>query len=154
MSHRWHFHSENRRAFGYLCKHTTAPTSCFLPPGERSDKQWQWGCLWVSWTGLRGLLKQDAAACASWLGKWHNKLDRWGNFFCTAATRNMHSSCFYHTLSFMYVFRFSKIAVNYEVNLLHSCFSLLYRSFCLTLWNTFVPFGCDIHLYTTRCFLL
>lgn len=102
------------------------------------------------------LLKQDAAACSSWLGKWHNKLDRWGNcaFLCTAATRNMHSSCCYHTLSVMYVFRFSDIAVKDEVNLLHSCFSLLYRSLYLTLWNTFVPFGCDIHLYTTRCFLL
>lgn len=80
VSHRWHFHSENRRAFGYLCKHTTAPTSCFLLPGERSDKQSDSGvACGSSGQASGGLLKQDAAACSSWLGKWHNKLDLWGN---------------------------------------------------------------------------
>lgn len=33
------FSSKNRRALGYLHKHTRALTSCFLLSGERSDKQ-------------------------------------------------------------------------------------------------------------------
>lgn len=80
----WHLSSENRRANGYLHKHTRAPMSCFLPPGERSQKQRDSAVV----SGLWGMLKQDAAVCSSdWTwGTMHHARGALMLFLCSSLT--------------------------------------------------------------------
>lgn len=83
MSHLRHLNYKNRWALGYLHKHTRGPASCFLPPGERSDKQYDSGDA----SGLLDGLRQDATASSA-----DRKVAQWAAAECdpccsyTAAT--------------------------------------------------------------------
>ncbi len=78
MSQVWQSNGKKRRALGYLHKHTRALASCFLLPGERSDKQSDSGDASGLLDGSRGHAEAGCCCCLCRLEKWHKELHQRG----------------------------------------------------------------------------
>lgn len=88
MSHLWHFREREQAVLWVIFTNTRAWTSCFLPPGERSDKQSDSGDASGLLDGPRGHAKAGCCFLLCRLERWPRKLHQRGT--CAFPAQRSH----------------------------------------------------------------